>query len=555
MSKREQYLNGYDSQLFDTLAKSSDRMFFFASNIKDNSARWSKAAVEYFGLGDEIVCPADDLWTSRIHPDDLPVYLKNFEQMYAHQSSYYNCEYRIKNAEGEYVWVNGRGYMNYDEQGEPDFFAGFVIDMGRRNKIDPVTSLWTVFKFRSELENQLAHGNRGAIILIGITNFKKINDEHGYSFGDITLHEIGKKLEELVGTTGKVYRMDGADFSIILPDGSAETVLEVKTRVKSAIRHLTVKGITLHIRLRFAATLYPEDGTAVDQLQNNVYYAMDHARQTKDSEVVFYTEELHLQKARTWRLKEALQESVANNCTGFRVVFQPIIDAATGQCISAEALLRWSNEEFPRIGPMDFIPYLEESREIITVGKWVIDESIRKLAQWREAQSTMRSVHINVSYIQFKEPSLRDYVVERLDQYGLDHDVLILELTESCRVEHSEFLREILQGFKDVGIRIAMDDFGTGYASLAVLKDIPTDIVKLDHTMTRAITERPKDRSMVEFVISYCKNVGIQVCAEGIEDEDTLRVVTQSGADLIQGYYYDKPLTLDDFYNKYILSH
>ena len=207
-----------------------------------------------------------------------------------------------------------------------------------------------------------------------------------------------------------------------------------------------------------------------------------------------------------------------------------------------------------RPGPMDFIPILENSKEIIRVGKWVIDQSLQTLARWREqiGHMPLKRLQINVSYVQFKDPELLGYVVERLDHYQLPHDAVMLELTESCRVEQTSFLSDVLQTFKDAGISIALDDFGTGYASLTVLKDIPADMVKLDHTMTRSITEKPKDKALIEFIVTYCKKVGIAVCAEGVEKVEALSIVRNAGVECIQGYYYDKPLELDTFYRKYV---
>ena len=203
---------------------------------------------------------------------------------------------------------------------------------------------------------------------------------------------------------------------------------------------------------------------------------------------------------------------------------------------------------------MDFIPILENSKEIIRVGNWVIDRSLQTLAGWREqiGHMPLKRLQINVSYVQFKDPELLGYVVERLDHYQLPHDAVMLELTESCRVEQTSFLSDVLQTFKDAGISIALDDFGTGYASLTVLKDIPADMVKLDHTMTRSITEKPKDKALIEFIVTYCKKVGIAVCAEGVEKVEALSIVRNAGVECIQGYYYDKPLELDTFYRKYV---
>ena len=269
---------------------------------------------------------------------------------------------------------------------------------------------------------------------------------------------------------------------------------------------------------------------------------------------VFYSKELFAQKKYMTRLKEAIRECVEEDCKGFRIVMQPIVETKSEVCDAAEVLLRFTHPEFGVIGPMDFIPILENSKEIIRVGKWVIDQSLQTLARWREqiGHMPLKRLQINVSYVQFKDPELLGYVVERLDHYQLPHDAVMLELTESCRVEQTSFLSDVLQTFKDAGISIALDDFGTGYASLTVLKDIPADMVKLDHTMTRSITEKPKDKALIEFIVTYCKKVGIAVCAEGVEKVEALSIVRNAGVECIQGYYYDKPLELDTFYRKYV---
>ena len=154
---------------------------------------------------------------------------------------------------------------------------------------------------------------------------------------------------------------------------------------------------------------------------------------------------------------------IRDSCKGFRIVMQPIVETKSEVCDAAEVLLRFTHPEFGVIGPMDFIPILENSKEIIRVGKWVIDQSLQTLARWREqiGHMPLKRLQINVSYVQFKDPELLGYVVERLDHYQLPHDAVMLELTESCRVEQTSFLSDVLQTFKDAGISIALDDFGT----------------------------------------------------------------------------------------------
>ncbi len=544
----------FDSRLFELLSNSSNRTFIFYSNMKKNRARWSRSAVEYFGLSGEILYSAAEEWASKIHPDDLAQYNLDFENMAKHITPYHNCEYRIMNAAGEYVWVNCRGYVTYDEAGDMEWFGGFVTNMGQRSKIDPVTGLWTVYEFRRYVQRMLDDEEQGGILLLGVENFKRVNAEYGYSFGDKTLYVIGQKLLSLMDKQARVYRMDGAVFAIVLSGGDETSLTELHDKIGSAMDGLLVNNRIIYLNFQSAATIYPKDGIYLDQIQNNLFYALEQAKLKKTRKLVFYSEKLYNERNYLSHLKEEIGRSVSKDFEGFRIVFQPLIDADSGQCISAEALLRWENDKFENVTPMDFIPILEETKQIVQVGKWVIDQSLRYLSQWYgdEKNGSLKAIHINVSYVQFQDETLIDYVTQELDKYGLPYNALVLELTESCRVEQTSLLARILQTFKNAGITIALDDFGTGYASLTVLKDIPADIVKIDHTMTSTIVDRPKDKTLIEFIVRYCRKVGIRVCVEGVETEAALAIVKDAGAELIQGYYYDKPLETGEFEQKYI---
>lgn len=549
----EHLLNEYDSKLFDVLAQSSNRTFFFASNMKNNTARWSKGAVEYFGLESEILCPADTEWLKRIHPDDTRDYLKNFEDMANHISSYHDVEYRIRNAEGDYVWVNCKGYMTYDDMGNMDFFAGFVTNLGVRNKIDPVTGLWTLHEFRKDTEELLYNGKCGAAVMIGINNFKRINDEFGYAFGDKTLYTVAHKLLEIRGAKTDIYRMDSSDFALLIEDGTCEEIRQKMEKMQRAVFSLNIERKQVHLDFKAGAVLFPQNGKYIDQIMSNMLIALEEAKGMGSKDVSFYVEEMHLKKTRTLRLRDAMRECVNDNFRGFSIVMQPIIDSRTGKGTSCETLLRWNDERFPGIGPMEFIPVLEDTAFIIPVGKWIIDQVLQYLNAWdARGLHTIEKVHVNVSYIQLQDDELVEYTVDKLKEYHIAPERLVLELTESCRIGRIDELTQRLQKFKDQGINIALDDFGTGYASLAVLKDIPTDIVKLDHTMIRSVVGTEKERKLIEFIISFCNNVGIIVCAEGVENTTIMGIVNDAGAELLQGYYFDKPLRVEEFYNKYV---
>lgn len=546
-------MNEYDSKLFDVLAQSSNRTFFFASNMKDNTARWSKGAVEYFGLESELLYPADIEWLKRIHPDDKGAYLKDFEDMANHISAYHDVEYRMLNAEGDYVWVNCKGYMTYDEAGNMDFFAGFVTNLGVRNKIDPVTGLWTLHEFRKDTEELLYNNKCGAAVLIGLNNFKRINDEFGYSYGDKTLYAAAHKMLGVRTPGTRIYRMDGSDFALLLENATCEQVAQEVEKMQQAFFSLEIERNQVQLDFRAGAVLFPQNGKYIDQIMSNMLIALENAKSAGGRGVSIYTEEMHLKKTRMLRLRDAMRECVNDGFKGFSIVMQPIIDSRTGKGTSCETLLRWSDERFPEIGPMEFIPVLEDTAFIIPVGKWIIEQVLKYLNEWEErGLNAIEKVHVNVSYIQLHDDDLVDFTVSKLNEYHIAPERLVLELTESCRIGRIDELTQRLQKFKDQGISIALDDFGTGYASLAVLKDIPTDIVKLDHTMIKSVVGTEKERKLIEFIISFCNNVGIIVCAEGVENTTIMGIVNEAGAGLLQGYYFDKPLRVEEFYNKYV---
>ena len=271
-------MNEYDSRLFDVLSNSSNRTFFFASNMKQNTARWSKGAVEYFGLESEILCPADIEWGKRIHPDDFPIYLEDFENMANQVSAYHDCEYRMRNAEGEYVWVNCKGYMTYDDEGQMDFFAGFVTNLGVRNKIDPVTEMWTIQEFRRDIENRLYKNQKGAVVLIGLSNFKRVNDDYGYSYGDKVLYCIAHKILEGEVSHARLYRMDGSDFALLIDNGTREDVIKEIERIKQAFEDLYIEQKLVHVDFKAGAVLFPQDGKYIDQLMSNMTIAVENAK-------------------------------------------------------------------------------------------------------------------------------------------------------------------------------------------------------------------------------------------------------------------------------------
>lgn len=545
-------LNESDSILFEMLSDSSSRTFFFFSNLQENCSRWSKGAVEYFGLESEMLYPALELWTEKIYPDDVETYLSEFDEMVHRHGTYHDCEYRIKNAQGDYVWVNCKGMVRYDEKDQPYLFAGFVTNMGSRNKFDPVTNLMAAYEFRNDLDARLQRGENGAALILSVSQFKRVNDLYSFSFGDKVLREIANRFQTCAPKDAEIYRMEGTDFGMLVPNATRQDVDALYKLMQKETETIVLEGDEVPIQFQAGCVFYPEHGDFVDPLQTHLFYALSRAKQLKTNEMIYYSAEIHKEQNERAKLRDALRKSVQNDFDSFRVVYQPIMDKSGERLVAAEALLRWKCDAFPQIGPVAFVPVLEETGLIKDVGKWVLSQCIKRMDTWKKEHNMSVKIHVNMSLIQLMDNDLASFLQKELGKYNVSPEQLVLELTESCRVEYSEELGKELQQFRDLGMEIALDDFGTGYASLSVLKDIPADIVKLDHTLIRSMMNRPKDRKLIEFIIMFCKNMDISVCAEGVENEEILSLVTDAGANMLQGYHFDRPLEEKEFFAKYI---
>lgn len=540
-------------RLFASLSLACPGTYYYLVNMKENVAVWSAGAVRDLNLPSPYLDPASRLWEERIHPEDRDAFRAGLASVRTRRSSVFSCEFRLRDGRDRYFWVSCCGHMDYDPDGEPSFLAGSISRMGVPVRIDATTSLWTVREFQADVGRMLRNHQEGTALLISIDNFKAVNDQYSYAFGDLILRELGNLLVRTAGTDSVVYRMDGADFGLLVHTCDHERIDALCRRINASLDTLEACGIRIRLGLRLTATCFPQDGRVYDQILNNLYYALYDAKHSRRHDVVFYTRELYLARNRASRLEAALKESVRCGFQGFSLAWQPIIDDSRHACDSTEVLLRWSSPEFPGIGPAEFVPVLEETGDIIPVGRWIIHEAVQRFASWHRRMKTgdrLPHININFSARQLDDPETIPYVLAELDRAELPHECLVLELTESCRASSS--LPAVLEAVHREGIRIALDDLGTGYSSLLVLKEIPADIVKIDHQMVSTISKSRKDLALIEMISEYCAKVGICVCAEGVENEQVAALIRSAGIPLIQGYYFDRPMKENDFVGKYL---
>ncbi len=542
---------------FDVLEVSSDAYYFATDYLKCVtliSKKWAKE----FGLEGDDSKDVQTKWLSLMHPEDLVQMNEQLDEMFNRGTSdVLNINYRAKDPNGEYVWLRSRARVLRNEAGVPYFLGGIVNRMDRLNQADKVTGLLNKLQFEMAvnriLKEQARTGIGGRIMLLGLDNFRAINESNTRSFGDAVLRVTARQLMNLLPPGTMLYKLDSDEFGIILPGARSAQVTRFFSAVQACMsRQQFIDGKPYFCTISAGTVGYPEDGKEYYKLFKHAEAALMLAKRGGKNQNVILTPEQYSRYVRTSAMRDKLKASVENNCEGFQLFFQPQIEARTKRLIGAEALLRWKQPGGRMVAPMEFVPILEETKLILPVGKWIIEEALKTCQKWRAVVPDFK-MSINVSSVQIKDMTFFPFVREAIQRIGLPPQAVTLELTESSIVSDWTFINQQFNEFRDQGVQIAMDDFGTGYSSLAYLKNLSCDIVKVDREFVKNILDNDFDTRLVEYTVTLCRSIGIRTCIEGVEENEVYEVVTnRCGADYIQGYLFGRPVSEDVFYETYL---
>lgn len=434
---------------------------------------------------------------------------------------------------------------------------------------DPLTNLPNRRSFNEQLNRILKRAQRtrtsAALLFIDLDNFKRINDSIGHGRGDRLLVEIAKRLsnelreddainyfsdpvggdiEPSDGST-EIARLGGDEFTVVLSD--VRDTRDVEVVAARVIASLS-EPIALHshnpvVTPSIGIALYPQDGTDADSLVRNADTAMYAAKADGRSCFRFYNEEMNARSVEQLKLEEDLREAMRQNQLELR--YQPQVDARTGAVVSLEALVRWKHPRRGMISPGDFIPVAERTGQIIELGAWVMSEVARHCTYWDTLGLDHFRVCINISPLQFNQPELTRTIRNFLDRSGLDPRRVELELTESAIMTDARANIEKLKELASLGLDLAVDDFGTGYSSLSYLKRFPITTLKIDQSFVADMSSAD-GVAIVDAIIVLAKTLNLRSIAEGIETQEQLRHLVQNKCDLLQGYYFARPLYPED---------
>lgn len=529
------------NELFESFANASDNIYIYVCDMESDLSRWSKNTVDYFDLESEYIKGAGPKWMEYIHPDDRAAYLKDIEAVFSGASARHSCQYRAKNKYGDYVWLECKGSVISDENGQPLVFAGLMTRLDNQNKYDPLTHLLTSYEMQ---KYDFTTGN-GAILLLGINAFRMINNTNGFLYGNKVLVALSEYLEQTAGRDNRVYRLQGDEFVILSPGHSKDELHKLFKNVNNYCANIRgLKSFSVSAGL----VSYPEDGTDFNTLMSNLEHSLEYAKEQKKEWIAEFSEKISQRHLRISRLHEALTKSIHNNFEGFELYFQPILDAKTKKITECESLLRWKTPEIQDATPYEFIKILEDSGEIREVGFWVMEEALRHAAMWQKKYRNI-SVSFNVSYIQLLDGDFIDKLIAKAQELQVDPRMIMVELTESCNADDTKMLSHQFGKLQKLGFKIAMDDFGTEYASFGLLHDVTMDVLKIDQKFVRGLIREGNktDMAIIENVVNMCRQLSIQTVAEGIETEAIQDIIRSIGVAYLQGYLYSKPVPVDEF--------
>ena len=379
-----------------------------------------------------------------------------------------------------------------------------------------------------------------ALMFMDLDQFKNINDTHGHSVGDALLGEMARRLQGSLREVDTVARLGGDEFAVLLPGADAAGAELVASKLLERLAEpCMVQGHELSMTMSIGIATYPSDGDDYEILSRNADTAMYRAKHEGKATWRFFAAGMQQRSARQLQLESALRRAIERN--ELLLHYQPQLDAAGEHLVGVEALLRWRHPEFGMVSPAEFIPLAETSGQIVSIGEWVLRTAVTQLKAWIDAGVAPMVVAVNLSAVQFRHAGLPAVVTRALSDAGLPARYLELELTESVTANPAA-ATATMNALHALGVRLSLDDFGTGFSSLNHLKRFPLHTLKIDQTFVRDIDTDPDDRAIVRAIIQLARALNLQTIAEGVETDAQHQFLRHEGCDMMQGYRFCRPM-------------
>ena len=524
-------------------------------DIVKNVCVFSPKALEVLPLESTVVSDAVSKFLSFVIPSDRKIYLDSLTPLITGVSDYYRAKYRVYGKNGEIKWILSQGKALRDESGKLLMLAGSMVDITQQqiwveemNQMlyqDSLTGLKNRMCFEKDLEEHLQKKDvKGSLIYINIRKFKLFNEMFGRSFADTILKEFAERLKLYFPEAIDIYHFTGDEFMIHIAEYDREEIMARIVPFRSSLRsQWEMDGHMLYINMYAAVVIYPENGSNVEVLLQHANQCLSQTSRDESAEVRFFAEQEGEKLSRQYLIENTLRMDIQNGFEHFRVVYQPIVHMEDGVCKwgGAEALLRYSNPNLPDVGQMEMIQTLEYSGLILPVGRWVLSQAIKECKKWNRAGRQV-VVHVNMAAQQVTDAGLVEYIKNQCLENRLPFASLIVELTETSLVNNFAMATQLCEELRKLGIGVALDDFGTGYSGFTYLRNFPINQIKVDREYAKDISKSRYNQVIVSFMHNLSQNMNVELCVEGVETEEELKVLTDIGVSIIQGFYFERPM-------------
>jgi diguanylate cyclase (GGDEF)-like protein/PAS domain S-box-containing protein len=551
------------------LALASSNLALWDWDLKNNRVYFSENwAVQLGDAPRESTFSGDEV-QSWNHAEDREVFAAAIGNAVKGVSEEFDCEYRVPNAAGEWVWVHSRGKVTHrDAAGQALRMTGTCTNIAKRKMAeeraeflatrDALTSLPNRVLLHDRLEQGVANAARHhtgfAFMFIDLDRFKTINDSLGHHVGDELLKGVASRLTACVRASDTVARLGGDEFAVILEnlrDNDDEGAQEVAEKmIASMAAPMLVEGQTLTTSCSIGISIFPTDGRDSATLMKNADVAMYYAKEKGRNNYQFFSADMNTRAQERLSVENYLRLALRRN--ELVLHYQPRVSLVSGELVGVEALIRWQHPRRGLLGPDKFIEVAEDSGLIVPIGEWVLEAACKQVKAWHERVKPGLRVSVNLSVGQVVNGERLFRAVEgALERAGIEPGTLELELTESHLMQNIEEKAALLNRLGDLGVGVAIDDFGTGYSSLSYLKQLPVDAIKIDSSFVRDIGIDPNDEAIIKAILAMAHSLRLSVVAEGVETEHQFRALKALGCDEFQGFYEAPALSPIAFEKRY----